>query len=83
MKINAIKCEQCGDTIYRRARHDFRSCTCGEVSIDGGFDYLKICYNPKLPCPPSTQIDIEVTKEDLYKDWRTSADKFGLIKGDK
>lgn len=26
----------CGDTIFSRDQHDFRSCYCGNVSIDGG-----------------------------------------------
>lgn len=34
--INAIKCLMCGDTIFSRTSHDFRSCYCGNVSVDGG-----------------------------------------------
>ena len=26
----------CGDTIFSRTRHDFRSCYCGNLSVDGG-----------------------------------------------
>ena len=40
MIVNAIQCPRCGDTIYSRTRHDYRSCSCGSVSIDGGFDYM-------------------------------------------
>ena len=26
----------CGDTIFSRTRHDFKSCYCGNLSVDGG-----------------------------------------------
>lgn len=34
--INASKCLMCGDIVFSRARHDFRSCYCGNLSVDGG-----------------------------------------------
>lgn len=43
---DAIHCRSCGDVIYSVMRHDFRSCTCGNVSIDGGRDYTKVSYQP-------------------------------------
>lgn len=38
---NQIRCKSCGDTPYSGYRHDFRSCKCGLVSVDGGQDYLR------------------------------------------
>lgn len=38
---NAIKCKKCGDIIESRYRHDFVTCSCGTVSVDGGKDYLR------------------------------------------
>lgn len=38
---NAIKCDRCGDVIESKFRHDFKTCKCGAVSVDGGHDYLK------------------------------------------
>jgi len=35
MKVSAICCPKCKNIIYSRARHDCRSCSCGEVYIDG------------------------------------------------
>jgi len=78
MIINGIKCLSCGDVVYSRTRHDMRGCTCGDVAIDGGFDYKKVSYR-KLS-PESIQIDIDVTKDELYHDWNKRVDKFGLIK---
>lgn len=42
----AVHCHDCRDVIFSVNRHDFRSCTCGKVSIDGGKQYTKILYEP-------------------------------------
>ena len=44
MKVNAIKCPKCGDTIYSRSRHDMHWCSCQNVAIDGGSDYVKLSF---------------------------------------
>ena len=36
-----IRCPKCSEDIYSNSRHDFVSCKCGEVFVDGGFDYLR------------------------------------------
>lgn len=79
MKVNAIQCPKCKDVIYSRTRHDFRSCTCGEVQIDGGFDYVKISFNKV--CPNTIKIDVKASKQQLHNDWSCAVDYFGLIKG--
>lgn len=33
---NRIECLKCGDVIEAYHQHDFKSCKCGFVSIDGG-----------------------------------------------
>jgi hypothetical protein len=38
---NAIECKLCGDVIESEFRHDFRSCKCGAVYVDGGKDYMR------------------------------------------
>lgn len=38
---NRIRCNKCGDVIESEYRHDFKSCRCGLVSVDGGHDYLR------------------------------------------
>ena len=40
---NRAKCKLCGDTIESTHVHDFVSCSCGAVSVDGGRDYLRRC----------------------------------------
>jgi hypothetical protein len=39
--LNAIKCLHCQDIIASRARHEFKSCKCGKVAVDGGLDYKR------------------------------------------
>jgi hypothetical protein len=39
--FNVIQCVCCEDVIESRHVHDFVSCFCGAVSVDGGRDYLK------------------------------------------
>lgn len=78
LEVSAIKCPACGDIIFSRARHDFRYCTCKEVYIDGGFDYNKIGFHTKQPI--FIIIKVDQTKKELYDDWNSRKDKFGLIK---
>ena len=80
MKINAIICLNCHDVIFSRARHDFRTCSCGNISVDGGFDYMKISQQENAKFQ-QIKIEVDATKNELYNDWGSGKDKFGLIKG--
>lgn len=44
-KYNAAKCRSCGDTVVSRWRHNFVSCTCGNIFVDGGHDYTRHGFN--------------------------------------
>jgi hypothetical protein len=39
--INSIICNNCFEKITSRYRHDYQTCKCGSVSIDGGLEYRK------------------------------------------
>ena len=41
-----IRCLKCLEIIHSMSVHDFVSCKCGLVSVDGGFDYVKISGAP-------------------------------------
>lgn len=43
MKIlrNAAQCLGCNDVIVSKHRHDFRTCKCGKLSVDGGLEYIR------------------------------------------
>lgn len=38
---NRIKCKKCGEVIESKTIHDFKFCSCGTISVDGGHYYLK------------------------------------------
>lgn len=38
---NRAKCKKCDDIIESTHRHEFVSCRCGEISIDGGDAYCR------------------------------------------
>lgn len=38
---NQVKCLKCNNTIRSKNRHDFVTCPCGSISVDGGSHYLK------------------------------------------
>lgn len=41
---NAARCLKCGDVIESTYCHDFRTCSCGALSVDGGHEYLRRCF---------------------------------------
>jgi hypothetical protein len=43
---NAARCRKCGDEVESENRHDFVTCSCGSLSVDGGLDYLKRSGDP-------------------------------------
>lgn len=45
MSGSPVVCERCLDVIVSKHRHDFVTCSCGGVSVDGGSDYLKVMWN--------------------------------------
>ena len=44
IKTNKIKCLNCLEIIESKSVHDYVSCKCGKVSVDGGLEYLKRIY---------------------------------------
>ncbi len=47
IKRNAIQCKNCGDVIESTHRHHYVTCSCGECSVDGGRDYLRVSCRTK------------------------------------
>lgn len=41
LTANRARCDECGDVIESRHRHDFVSCTCGTLYVDGGLSYTR------------------------------------------
>lgn len=79
MKINAVKCSICNDIIYSRAHHDWHRCTCGDIFVGGGREYLRIGWGSRKP--KTVEIEVNATDKELYDDWNYSLNKYGVIKG--
>lgn len=39
--LNRAKCLRCGDLIFSASVHDYRQCTCGNIFVDGGMEYIR------------------------------------------
>ena len=59
---NSAKCLKCGDKIISKHRHDYVTCSCGNVSVDGGLDYCRRSFKEM-----DTWIDTSIWEEDLSK----------------
>lgn len=42
---NSVRCLGCDDEIESTHRHDFKFCSCGDVAVDGGKDYLRHLFS--------------------------------------
>jgi hypothetical protein len=42
---NRARCRQCQTVIESRHRHDFVTCKCGSIFVDGGTDYLRAGFD--------------------------------------
>ena len=44
---NSAKCHRCDTTAVSTDRHDYQTCECGNIFVDGGFDYARHgCLEP-------------------------------------
>ncbi len=41
---NEARCLKCLDVVRSMSGHDFVTCSCGNLSVDGGTNYLKRSY---------------------------------------
>ena len=64
IKTNKIKCTHCGDVIESAYTHDFKSCSCATVSIDGGKSYLKRSFKYS----PNDFVDLSEYENDTSED---------------
>ena len=83
MFVKAIKCEECNTTVYSRTMEDMRECECGRVVVYGGFKNFKFEVRDKKTKFQKLNVDLNVTPDDLYRDYEKMEDKFGLIRKTK
>lgn len=44
MLVNKAKCLLCNDVITSKHSHDYVTCRCGNLSVDGGREYARRLY---------------------------------------
>jgi hypothetical protein len=77
-KVIAWRCTSCGDLVFSRTRHDLRFCSCKKTGVDGGLDERDL----RLLGDGHKRVEmyIEQTKEELYQDWSSGRNEYGLIR---
>jgi hypothetical protein len=60
---NSVLCLSCFEAIESRHRHDYQTCSCGTVSVDGGYSYLGRSFKePDSYLETSVVIDLEAQR---------------------
>ena len=78
---NAVTCLGCGDFIVSKHRHDFVTCTCGAISVDGGQEYLRRVGNFTNAIDHSWELPAELHRAcaDAAEEAKeTNRNKFGI-----
>lgn len=64
---NSAKCLNCNEEIESKHRHDFVSCYCANLQVDGGHDYIKRNFRDKYLETSIESNDLLVARE--YFEW--------------
>jgi hypothetical protein len=67
---HGVECPGCHDRLFSNSRHDFVSCSCNATFIDGGFDYQRGGFDPKVGV--GTPITREVPNSGPTSHWYRS-----------
>ena len=83
MWVGGQLCLLCNTFVFSRADHDYMSCSCGALHVDGGQEEHGGMSAQKLPdgsmCGMRLQVLITATKKTLYQDWNHRKDQWGRI----
>src|SRR6266436_3963144 len=63
---NAAECAVCHELIESKHVHDFRSCKCGRIAVDGGREYLRRLFDG-----PESLIDHSEVEYQPVSKWLT------------
>jgi hypothetical protein len=81
IQITALECPSCSDVIFSRSNHDYRSCSCNGISIDGGLgDYFNSAWDHNLIDINEVKfytLESKLTKKDFHNDYNFRIDKYG------
>lgn len=67
--INAARCDRCKTAIVSTHRHDFQTCPCGALSVDGGKAYFR-----RALAPGTTFTDLSLVVKDGTMLWSKDLD---------
>lgn len=70
-------CVKCGDIIESKHRHDFVSCSCGTIFLDGGLDYIRCGFKDRADIKLMTETRPK-TREEVLEDIK----RYGTYWGD-
>ena len=81
---NAVICNKCDDYIFSAGRHSFVTCSCGNISVDGGQEYVRRVGNG-ITDRSYTDLSWSI-EDDIYNDCAavveealaTGRNKFGI-----
>lgn len=68
--VNRAECLLCGDVLISKHRHDFVSCKCGNVSIDGSTSCPRSIVSDRehyLNCSLYTDSDFKEIRQHVYR----------------
>lgn len=55
--LNRARCRLCDEVIVSTHRHDYVTCECGAISVDGGRAYLRRAWSPFCGTSPQEVIE--------------------------
>lgn len=85
MIYNALQCLECNSVVESLHRHDYRHCKCGNISNDGGSDYIHCSWKEGkmedniISLALYSYSPIEQVREKL-KRWNNREKKWVLLK---
>lgn len=77
--VNKIRCKKCGDIIESKSVHDFVTCKCGAVSVDGGHNYIRRCADSLEDFEDLSEYEEDLTIADAIRQFvEQSGDKYSI-----
>ena len=80
---NKIQCNHCSDIIESKSVHNFVTCSCGRVSVDGGLDYARRCFKEKgdyTDLSEWEEVEVDSKKVVEFEELRTSISESDIEK---
>jgi hypothetical protein len=60
---NEAQCAKCKVIVFSAHRHDYKTCECGAIAVDGGQDYIKRVGNRENIIERSLDVDEKIIEE--------------------